>query len=257
MNTVCVVIFRFSLRRTKKNQQEQSDTNTNSGICQEETVSVQQIQWPQRGAGSHSPLYSDPSRRRSLIGNTLAQGTSSFWMSRPNKKGWLGRVRPSRGWNVGGRKSIPAWSLLPRKVLVNVTLSSSSKNLPETEYNCFPLIQNKSVKRNTKKRCLSSVYLFGLLGKCWDRARRGLLGELFHPANTPTKTPTPFDPEPAARWSRSTSTVGRHLKHQTTTQNVKMASVASDGGTHKDTPVSLIHQLGAEIYFTHMWPALH
>lgn len=79
------------------------------------------------------PLYLDPSRRRSLSGNTLAQGTSSFWMSRPNKNGWLGSVRPSSGWNVGVMKSIPAWSLLPRKVLVKVTLSSSSKNLPGTE----------------------------------------------------------------------------------------------------------------------------
>lgn len=34
---------------------------------------------------------------------------------------------------MGEKKSIPAWSLLPRKLLVNVTLSSSSKNFPETE----------------------------------------------------------------------------------------------------------------------------
>lgn len=81
----------------------------------------------------HAPLYSAPSRRSSLSGKTLAQGTSNFWMSRPNRKGWGGRVRPSRGWQVGEKKSIPAWSLLPRKLLVNVTLSSSSRNFPETE----------------------------------------------------------------------------------------------------------------------------
>lgn len=101
------------------------------------------------GVGGHSPLYSDPSRRRSLSGNTLAQGTSSFWMSRPNKNGGLGSVRPSSGWKVGERKSIPAWSLLPRKVLVNVTLSSSSKNLPGTEMKEFLMprpIQNKKLK---------------------------------------------------------------------------------------------------------------
>lgn len=32
------------------------------------------------------PLYSAPSRRSSLSGKTLAQGTSSFWMSSPNRK---------------------------------------------------------------------------------------------------------------------------------------------------------------------------
>lgn len=101
----------------------------------------------------NTPLYSAPSRKSSLSGKTLAQGTSSFWMSRPNRKGWEGRVRPSRGWQVGEKKSIPAWSLLPRKVLVNVTLSSSSKNFPVTEYNdsvvkLFFLSQNKDTLIN-------------------------------------------------------------------------------------------------------------
>lgn len=62
-------------------------------------------------------------------------------MSRPNRKGWEGRVRPSRGWKVGEKNSIPAWSLLPRKVLVNVTLSSSSKNFPVTEDNISVVVR--------------------------------------------------------------------------------------------------------------------
>lgn len=153
----------------------------------------------------NTPLYSAPSRRRSLIGKTFAQGTSSFWMSRPNRKGWEGRERPSRGWQVGEKKSIPAWSLLPRNVLVNVTLSNSSKNLPETrEHDCKATVSCGKWPRR-------AAYLSELPGRCWDKVRRGLWEALFHLADTPTKTTALSDPEPAARWNRNTSTVGRNL----------------------------------------------
>lgn len=87
--------------------------------------------------GNYTPSYSDPSRRSSLSGKTLAHGTSSFWMRRPNRKDWGGSVRPSRDWQVGGKNSIPAWSLLPRKLFVNVTLSSSSTNFPGANNESF------------------------------------------------------------------------------------------------------------------------
>ena len=76
------------------------------------------------------PLCPVPSRSSNRKGNTLAQGTSSLWMSRPKRKGWGGRLRPSRGWQVGEENSIPPCSLLPRKLLVNVTLPRSSTNFP-------------------------------------------------------------------------------------------------------------------------------
>lgn len=82
----------------------------------------------------HSPLCSAPSRSSSLSGKTLAQGTSSFWMSTPNRKGWGGRVSPSRGWQVGEKKRIPPWSLLPRKLLMKVTLPKSSTNFPAAQH---------------------------------------------------------------------------------------------------------------------------
>lgn len=119
--------------------------------------------------GAHSqlqnePLYSVPSRRSSRRGNTLAQGTSSFWMSRPNRKGWGGRVRPSRGWHVGEKKSIPAWSLLARNVLVNVTLSSSSKNFPVTQFKGSVVSSSSLVYRLEKLETNSRYVLPTFLG---------------------------------------------------------------------------------------------
>lgn len=57
-----------------------------------------------------------------------------------------------------------------------------------------------------QKHLVCTAYLSGHLGKCWDKVRRGPLGEFFLLVNTPTETPTLSVPEPAARWSRSTST---------------------------------------------------
>lgn len=44
------------------------------------------------------------------------------------------------------KNSIPAWSLLPRKLLVNVTLSSSSRNFPGTENIILEMLSSWVVK---------------------------------------------------------------------------------------------------------------